>query len=66
MGAGTLWQVPIFHRVDAMPQPNRPSGIRWWRWALLAVVLLVGLAAALVLAPDTQPAINPATGAPGR
>jgi hypothetical protein len=39
-------------------EPNPPSGSSRLRWGLVALIILAGIALALVLAPQSEPVVQ--------
>jgi hypothetical protein len=42
-------------------EPNASAGFPWFRWSLVVLLIIIGVALILVLGPDSQPVVQPDT-----
>ena len=44
-----------------MSEPNASTGFPWFRWSLVVLLIVLGVALVLVLGPESQPVVHPDT-----
>ena len=44
-----------------MSEPDAPSGFPWFRWSLVVILIIIGVALVLVLGPESHPVVQPDT-----
>ena len=45
----------------SVPEPDGSSGFPWFRWSLVVLLIIIGVALVLVLGPESQPVVEPDT-----